>query len=122
MADPLQSQSPQSEASQEPESESESSSKFLTSVLLEIVQSPINLALVVVIAFLVYKILKSHHPIHMPSPPEQQLPKLRRDFTVQELKKYDGKGPDGRVLVAVNGIVYDVTRGKRFYGPGNISF
>lgn len=31
---------------------------------------------------------------------------------------YDGTQPDGRVLVAVNGNVFDVTRGKKFYGPG----
>ncbi|GLV37110.1 membrane steroid binding protein [Carabus blaptoides fortunei] len=49
---------------------------------------------------------------------EPELPKLRRDFTVEELKKYDGRTHDGRVLVAVNGNVYDVTKGKRFYGPG----
>jgi hypothetical protein len=27
--------------------------------------------------------------------------------------------PDGRVLIGVLGKVYDVTKGKRFYGPGN---
>lgn len=97
----------------------EESGGFITNLILEIVQSPINIALVFVIAFLVYKILKSHHPVqHTPSPPEPQLPKLRRDFTVEELKKYDGRSPDGRVLVAVNGTVYDVTKGTRFYGPG----
>lgn len=48
----------------------------------------------------------------------KKLPKLRRDFTVEELKKYDGTGPDGRILIAVNGSVYDCTRGTRMYGPG----
>lgn len=80
-----------------------------------------NVALVVIIAFLVYKIIKDR--IEVPSvgsqkPPEPELPKLRRDFTVAELREYDGNGPDGRVLVAVNGNVFDVTKGKRFYGPG----
>jgi membrane-associated progesterone receptor component len=42
----------------------------------------------------------------------------RRDFTLEELRPYDGNGPEGRVLVGVLGKVYDVTRGKRFYGPG----
>lgn len=51
-------------------------------------------------------------------PLEPDLPKLRRDFTVEELQPFDGNGEDGRVLVAVNGTVYDVTKGKRFYGPG----
>jgi hypothetical protein len=48
----------------------------------------------------------------------RELPKLKKDFTVQELKAFDGNQEDGRVLVAVNGNVFDVTRGKRFYGPG----
>lgn len=47
---------------------------------------------------------------------------MRRDFTVKELREYDGNGKDGRVLIAVNGTVYDVTKGKRFYGPGNEFF
>ena len=42
----------------------------------------------------------------------------KRDLTLTELKKYDGEGPDGRVLVGVLGKIYDVTKGKRFYGPG----
>merc|ERR1712137_338043 len=32
--------------------------------------------------------------------------------------EYNGTGPEGRVLVAVNGKIFDVTKGKRFYGPG----
>lgn len=93
---------------------------ILTALVLEIVQSPLNLALVAVIALLVYKIFKSRQPTRSPSPPEPELPKLRKDFTVEELKKFDGTQEDGRVLVAVNGNVYDVTRGKRFYGPGEV--
>lgn len=96
------------------------SSGLLGSILSEILGSYMNIALVGLIVFLLYKILKSRSDeSNRPSPPpEPELPKLRRDFTIQELKKYDGNQPDGRVLVAVNGTVYDVTRGKRFYGPG----
>lgn len=94
-------------------------------IIHEIFYSPMNLALVAIIAFLVYKIIKDR--IEVPSvgsqkPPEPELPKLRRDFTVAELRQYDGNQPDGRVLVAVNGNVFDVTKGKRFYGPGNYTF
>lgn len=91
---------------------------FFSEIIQEIISSPLNLALVAIITFLVYKIFKSQQP-PKPSPPSApELPKLRRDFTVAELKAYDGNQPDGRVLVAVLGNVYDVTRGKRFYGPG----
>lgn len=91
---------------------------FLTSVLNEIIGSPLNLVLVGVITLLVYKIFRSQRQPAAGPPPEPELPRLRRDFTVAELLQYDGKQPDGRVLVAVNGSVYDVTKGKRFYGPG----
>ncbi|CRL02334.1 CLUMA_CG015098, isoform A [Clunio marinus] len=91
---------------------------FIGGIVQEIVSSPLNIALVAIITFLVYKIFISRQE-PKPSPPrEPELPKLRRDFTASELKAYDGKQPDGRILVAVNGYVYDVTRGKRFYGPG----
>merc|ERR1712045_218514 len=38
----------------------------------------------------------------------------------QQLKVYDGVAPEGggRICVAVNGKIFDVTKGKRFYGPG----
>jgi Cytochrome b5-like Heme/Steroid binding domain len=91
---------------------------FLYGIVHEVINSPLNLALIAIITFLIFKIFKSRQP-PKPSPPaEPELPKLRKDFTVAELKAFDGNQPDGRVLVAVNGAVYDVSRGKRFYGPG----
>lgn len=100
--------------------ESSPTSMFMA-IIQEIFYSPMNLGLVAIIAFLVYKIIKDR--IEVPSagsqkPPEPELPKLRRDFTIAELRQYDGTQPDGRVLVAVNGNIFDVTKGKRFYGPG----
>ncbi|XP_055910171.1 membrane-associated progesterone receptor component 1-like [Eupeodes corollae] len=101
-------------------SNTEESASFIASVINEIIYSPMNLALVAVIAFLVYKIIKDR--IEVPhsdvKPPQPELPKLRRDFTIQELRAFDGNQPDGRVLIGVNGSVYDVTKGKNFYGPG----
>jgi len=92
---------------------------FIYGIITEIIYSPLNLLLVAVIGFLIYKIFKSRSDtIAHNVPAEPELPKLRRDFTIQELKKYDGNQADGRVLVAVNGHVYDVTKGRKFYGPG----
>ena len=96
-------------------------SELLVSFLLEIIRSPVNIGLVAVIALLVYKIFRSRNRTYEPPYQIKQLPRLRKDFTVEELKPYNGTGPDGRILVAVNGNVYDVTRGARFYGPGKIS-
>ncbi|XP_055599078.1 membrane-associated progesterone receptor component 1-like [Uranotaenia lowii] len=100
-----------------PESPAEEAG-FLSSFVSEIVNSPLNLVLVGVITFLIYKIFRTRQqPISVPAP-APELPRLRKDFTVAELRQFDGTQPDGRVLVAVNGSVYDVTKGKRFYGPG----
>lgn len=99
--------------------EAPSDQSFIMGIFYEVLQSPLNIALVGIITFLIYKIFKSRHPDKTANAVrEPELPKLRKDFTVQELIAYDGNQPDGRVLVAVNGSVYDVTRGKRFYGPG----
>ncbi|XP_055370855.1 membrane-associated progesterone receptor component 1-like [Condylostylus longicornis] len=99
----------------------EQTESLLASILSEIFYSPLNLLLVVIIAILIYKIIRGRfdEPHTNQSPKEEKLPKMKkRDFTVKELKEYDGKQPDGRILMAVNGNVYDVTAGKRFYGPG----
>ncbi|XP_075972646.1 membrane-associated progesterone receptor component 1-like [Anticarsia gemmatalis] len=85
----------------------------------EELMSPLNLVLIAVIVYLVYKIIKSNFESEVTVPaPAPRLPKLRKDMTVAEIKNYDGTQPDGRVLLAVNGIIFDVTAGKRFYGPG----
>lgn len=102
-------------------SDSSSETSFIQGIINEIFSSYLNIALIGLIAFLLYKIVRSSSDVSTPSaPPEPELPKLRKDFTVQELKEFDGNQPDGRVLVAVNGSVYDATKGKRFYGPGKI--
>lgn len=96
---------------------------FIASIINEIIYSPLNLLLVTLIAFLIYKIFKSRSdngPSNVPAEPE--LPKLRKDFTIQELKKYDGNQPDGRVLVAVNGHVYDVRNEMNFFLNFSASF
>jgi membrane-associated progesterone receptor component len=85
--------------------------------LCELVNSPLNLALLGVCAFLIYKIYRARHD-EPPKPKEPEIPPMKkRDFTLSQLKEFDGRG-DGRILIAVNGKVFDVTRGKKFYGPG----
>jgi len=97
-----------------------SEESFFSNLLSDIFGSFFNIALLGIIVVLIYKIYKSHTQKPVEVPVEKQLPKIRKDFTVEELTKYDGKQPDGRILVAVNGKVFDVTRGRRFYGPGKI--
>nr|XP_056711268.1 membrane-associated progesterone receptor component 2 [Euleptes europaea] len=45
------------------------------------------------------------------------LPRMKRgDFTLEQLREYDGARTP-RILLAVNGKVFDVTKGGKFYGP-----
>ena len=92
---------------------------LLSAFFYELVSSPVNLGLLGLCCFLVYKIVKGRTVDDSGPPPEPQLEPLKKqDLTVQELKQYDGTNEDGRLCIAVNGKVFDVTRGKRFYGPG----
>ncbi|ERE91815.1 membrane-associated progesterone receptor component 2-like protein [Cricetulus griseus] len=40
----------------------------------------------------------------------------KRDFSLEQLRQYDGARTP-RILLAVNGKVFDVTKGSKFYGP-----
>ncbi|XP_077361026.1 membrane-associated progesterone receptor component 1 [Festucalex cinctus] len=85
-------------------------------ILQEIFTSPLNLTLLALCVYLLYKIFRGDKPPEVDAA-EQPLAKLKkRDFTLDELKPYDGvQSP--RILMAVNGKVFDVTRGSKFYGP-----
>ena len=41
---------------------------------------------------------------------------LYRVYTPRTLEPFNGKD-DGRILLAIDGIVFDVTAGRSFYGP-----
>ncbi|KAM4620598.1 membrane-associated progesterone receptor component 1 [Polymixia lowei] len=85
-------------------------------ILQEIFTSPLNLSLLGLCIFLLYKIFRGDKPVEL-GEVEKPLPKLRKkDYLLSELKPYDGV-QNPRILMAVNGKVFDVTRGKKFYGP-----
>ncbi|MEE6461548.1 hypothetical protein FKM82_001326 [Ascaphus truei] len=49
-------------------------------------------------------------------PVDASLPRMkRRDFSLQQLRQYDG-AQNPRILLAVNGKIFDVTEGSKFYG------
>ncbi|XP_013922211.1 PREDICTED: membrane-associated progesterone receptor component 1 [Thamnophis sirtalis] len=88
-------------------------------LLMEIVSSPLNLSLLGLCLFLLYQIVRGDRPRAQlegeeePPPP----PKLkRRDFTLAQLRPFDGQ-TDPHILMAINGKVFDVSRGRKFYGP-----
>ncbi|CAM0872960.1 unnamed protein product [Alopecurus aequalis] len=39
------------------------------------------------------------------------------EITLEQLRAYDGKDPAKSILIAIRGKVYDVSRGRLFYGP-----
>jgi len=86
----------------------------------EISSSYVNLGLTAAIFYLLYKILFQKEQEEVPPPEPAKPPVKKQDMTLQQLRVYDGESEEcgGSICVAVNGKVFDVTRGKRFYGPG----
>ncbi|KAG8144591.1 putative Membrane-associated progesterone receptor component 1 protein [Naja naja] len=88
-------------------------------LLMEVISSPLNLSLLGLCLFLLYQIVRGDRPRAQPEGEEEPppLPKLkRRDFTLAQLRPFDGL-TDPRILMAINGKVFDVSRGRKFYGP-----
>lgn len=101
------------------------SNQLIQGLIHSVTESPLNVCLTAICVGLVYLIYKSTARNDKNSasssstskPPLKPLPK--GDMTLAELRKFDGKSEEseGRVLLAVNREIYDVTRGSRFYGP-----
>ncbi|XP_006872168.1 PREDICTED: membrane-associated progesterone receptor component 1 isoform X2 [Chrysochloris asiatica] len=87
-------------------------------LLHEIFTSPLNLLLLGLCIFLLYKIVRGdQQAANSDDDDPPPLPRLkRRDFTPAELRRFDGV-QDPRILMAINGKVFDVTKGRKFYGP-----
>jgi membrane-associated progesterone receptor component len=81
-------------------------------------ENPLNWALLAVLAYVV----KSYAQSSPPAPIEAKHPEvlLFRNYSPVDLLPFDGNSKEngGRILMGVNGSVYDVTRGRSFYGPG----
>ena len=90
------------------------------SFISDIINSKLNISLVCVCCYLLYKIVKPK--FQKPAVIEPVLEKMKvRDFTVAELREYDGRVENqNRILIAINGKVFDASSGKRFYGKGYI--
>ncbi|GCB64474.1 hypothetical protein scyTo_0014777 [Scyliorhinus torazame] len=71
-------------------------------VLQEIFTSPLNVSLLFLCLFLLYKIVRGdRQPEGEPADRQEELPRLRRDFTPAEMREYDG-ARNPRILIAVN--------------------
>lgn len=61
---------------------------------------------------------RTNRPFAVPDPATLAPPNLERTFSVEELARHDGTDPALPILVAIKGLVYDVTRKRDSYGPG----
>jgi membrane-associated progesterone receptor component len=49
----------------------------------------------------------------------RKIPKGQSEFSVEQVAMFDGKGPeDEPILTIIDGLVYDLQKGREFYGQG----
>ncbi len=86
----------------------------------DIITSPINLCLVALICYFSYKLMRRDTK-KTDGNDKKTLEKMpKQDFTLEQLRHYDGVQSNGRVLMGVLGRVFDVSSSSAFYGPGKI--
>jgi len=86
--------------------------------LLTELSSPTNLILTLVCIYLIYKIFfQSSETTYIGETKTYPAPLPKHDMTLSELRQYDGKNEEGRICIAINRKIFDVSKGDRFYGP-----
>ena len=88
----------------------------MQSVFDSLLGNPLNWVLVAVDLWLLKELVS---PLPKPPTPVHQEPILLRNFSLKELRVFGGATPGTPLLIGVNGRVYDVARGRHFYGPGS---
>lgn len=79
---------------------------------------PVQILCLLALAYMVKKFFFRQEVEEQEEEPVKVLePMKKRDFTLEELKEYDGQR-NSRILIAVYGNVFDVSRGRNHYGPG----
>ncbi|KAF9281594.1 hypothetical protein BGZ68_006540 [Mortierella alpina] len=78
--------------------------------------NPLNWVLAAVLGYVSYNYFSASAA--PPPAPRPRLPTLVfKEYTPKELAQFDGRTKDTRILMAIQGKVFDVTRGRNFYGP-----
>ena len=76
----------------------------------------VTISTVVVTSIFMYSILSNSTPAPPPSKEEDEPPIELRDFTIDQLREFDGTD-DKKIYIAMKGDVFDVTKAKHMYGP-----
>ncbi|KAF7636887.1 Cytochrome b5 heme-binding domain-containing protein [Meloidogyne graminicola] len=76
----------------------------------------IDIVLLVLFIYVVYKLFFKKYEVIEPPTQEKVEPLEKRDMTIEQLKRYNGVD-DEHICFALLGNIYDVTKGKDFYGP-----
>ncbi|KAK4199968.1 cytochrome b5-like heme/steroid binding domain-containing protein [Triangularia verruculosa] len=76
--------------------------------------TPLNIVILFLVLHATYRFLRPPPP---PALPKEEPAIVFRTFTPRSLLPYSGEN-DMPVYLAVKGRVFDVTRGRNFYGPG----
>ncbi|GJJ78564.1 membrane-associated progesterone receptor component [Entomortierella parvispora] len=80
--------------------------------------NPVNWVLAAVLGYISYNYFSGSGTKTPPAAPRPRPPALVfKEYTPKELAEFDGRTEDTRILMAVQGKVFDVTRGRNFYGP-----
>ncbi|KAI1305580.1 hypothetical protein EDD11_004915 [Mortierella claussenii] len=79
--------------------------------------NPVNWVLVTVLGYISYKYFSAAAAPPPPAPRPKQPTLVFREYTPKELAEFDGRTEETRILMAIQGKVFDVTRGRNFYGP-----
>lgn len=91
---------------------------YLKGFISSVTDLPLNIILTslicIVLIYFTYKRFGDRNKIETQRKNLKPFPKT--DMTLDELRRYDGKNDEGRVLLALNSEIYDVTKGG-FYGP-----
>lgn len=92
-----------------------------SNMLLAFIDFSFETLLWAVLALLVVYLARQFFAPPPPPPRPRPAPKpiVLREYSREELSRCTGADPSTPILIAIKGKVYDVTRGRSFYGPGS---
>lgn len=104
----------------------------MDSLLNELKTTPLNIILLLAIGYLIWDIIFPRVGLALGAPipssyeesylwrPKTHIPVIVwKKYSPQTLEEFDGRR-NQRILLAINRVVYDVTAGRSFYGPGTL--